>query len=178
MKRTLSWLFVLMGIGAWVFALGFVFVRSKIETSPSTEAPLVGHTAPDFELQNLDGQNIKLSELRGHPVLINFWATWCGYCLDEMPVIEKYYEHYAPNLTVLGVEVGDSVDDVRAVVAKYGFTYDMLRDPDSIVFDRYKLDAFPVTFMVDSQGIIQVKHLGWMSENRLVSYLSQVGLEK
>lgn len=178
MKRNLSGLLIFMGIGAWVFALGFVFVRSKIAASPSAVAPMVGHTAPDFELLNLDGQPIRLSELRGQPVLINFWATWCGYCLDEMPVIEKYYERFTPDLTVLGVEVGDSVDDIRAVVEKYGFTYDILRDPDSRVFDQYKLDAFPVTFMVDSQGIIQVKHLGWMSEDKLVSYLSQVGLEK
>jgi peroxiredoxin len=178
MKRHLSWLFILLGAGFIVFALGFLLLRFGIGKSENTSAPLVGYIAPDFELQNLTGQSIRLGNLRGHPVLINFWATWCDYCLQEMPVIEKYYERYSPNLIVLGVEVGDSVDEVRSVVIKYGYTYIMLRDPDSHVFAKYRLDSFPVTFVLDEKGIIQVKHVGYMSEDYLVAYLNKVGFNK
>ncbi len=178
MKRQLSWIFILFGTGFMVFALGFLFLRFKNGKSGNTTTPLVGFIAPDFELQNLAGQSIKLGDFRGHPVLINFWATWCSYCLQEMPVIENYYERYTPNLIVLGVEVGDSADDVRSVVTKYGFTFTILRDPDSRVFEKYRLDSFPVTFVLDEKGIIQVKHLGYMSEDNLVAYLNKVGFNK
>lgn len=178
MKRHLSYFLILLGVGVWVFALGFMYIQSKHGESPDNIAPMVGHTAPDFELNNLAGQSVKLGDLRGHPVLINFWATWCEYCLEEMPVIEKYSQQYAPELIVLGVDVGDSLDQIISVVNKYGFTYNILWDPDSRVFKNYRLDSFPVTFLLDNQGTVKVKHIGYMSESNLVAYLRQVGLER
>jgi peroxiredoxin len=178
MKRQISRLLVLFGAGIWVFAITFFYIRTKLEKSPLNVAPSVGYTAPDFELLNLTGQSTKLGDLRGRPVLINFWATWCSYCLQEMPVIEKYYERYASDLTVLAVEVGDSADEVRSVVQENGFTFTILRDPDSQVFQKYRLDSFPVTFVLDPKGVVLVKHQGYMSEIKLVEYLNKVGLSK
>jgi peroxiredoxin len=155
-----------------------MMLRNKNEGAPANVSPSVGHTAPDFELQNLAGEVIHLEDFRGHLVLINFWATWCGYCYDEMPFIEKYYERYASDLIVLAVEVGDSVANVQSVVQKYGFTFKVLWDPDSSVFNQYRLRSFPVTFILDAQGIVQVKHQGYMSEEKLVEYLHKVGLTK
>jgi len=162
----------------WLFAAGFMYIRSVKERSPENIAPVVGRKAPDFELQSLSGQFVRLGDLRGRPVLINFWATWCGYCLDELPVIEKYYERYASDLIVLAVEVGDTIEDVRSVVKKNGFQFLVLRDPDDRVFQKYRLDSFPVTFVLDTDGIILVKHEGYMKENNLVDYLNMVGLNK
>ena len=162
----------------WVFAAGFMYIRTLKERSPENVAPAVGHKAPDFELQNLSGQIIRLGDLRGRPVLINFWATWCAYCLEELPVIEKYYERYASDLIVLAVEVGDSIEEVRSVVINNGFQFPVLRDPDSRVFQKYRLDSFPVTFVLDTNGIVLVKHEGYMTENNLVDYLNMVGLYK
>jgi len=178
MKRQLSRLLILFGVVFWLFALGFMLAKSTKEKSSENVAPLVGYTAPDFELKNLSDQSIKLGDFLGRPVLINFWATWCSYCLQEMPVIEKYYERYTPNLVVLAVEVGDSVEEVRSVVAKNGFKFFIVRDPDSLVFEKYRLDSFPSTFVLDAKGIIQVKHLGYMNENKLVEYLNKVGFSK
>lgn len=178
MKRQISRLLILVGIGIWIFVAGFLYFRSLKGGSAETVAPSIGNTAPDFELANLTGQTIRLNNLRGRPVLINFWATWCGYCLQELPTIEKYYERYSSNLVVLAVEVGDSMDDVRSVVAKYGFKFPVLRDPDSHVFNRYRLDSFPVTFILNAKGVVMVRHLGFMTEDNLVNYLSEVGLNK
>lgn len=178
MKRQISRLLILFGVGMWVFAVGFMYIRSKKERPPDNVAPSVGYTAPDFELQNLSGKSIKLGDLRGHPVLINFWATWCSYCLQEMPVIEKYYERFSSDLIVLAVEVGDSATEVRSVVSEYGFTFFILRDPNSYVFRKYGLDSFPVTFVLDPKGIVLVKHQGYMREDKLVEYLNKVGLSK
>jgi peroxiredoxin len=178
MRRHISRLLILFGVGIWLIAVGFMYIRSWNERSPDNVSPSVGHMAPDFELVNLTGQSIRLGDLRGRPVLINFWATWCGYCLQELPVIEKYYERYASEFIVLAVDVGDSPSDVRSVVTKYGFTFPVLRDPDSNVFQQYRLDSFPVTFVLDTEGIVLVKHQGYMSENKLVDYLNKVGLSK
>jgi thiol-disulfide isomerase/thioredoxin len=178
MKRYISRILILFGVGLWIFAVGFMYFRSWKEKPHGNVSPSVGSLAPDFELSNLSGQRIRLGDLRGRPVLINFWATWCGYCLQELPVIEKYYEKYGSRLIVLAVEVGDSADEVRDLVAKYGFTFPVLRDPDSLVFQKYRLDSFPVTFMLDTKGMVQVKHQGYMSEDKLVEYLGKVGLSK
>jgi cytochrome c biogenesis protein CcmG/thiol:disulfide interchange protein DsbE len=178
MKRHLGRLVIIFGVGIWLFAFGFMYVRSRNERASDNVSPSVGNTAPGFELANLSGQSIRLGDLRGRPVLINFWATWCGYCLQELPVIEKYYERYASELIVLAVDVGDSLADVRSVVKKYGFTFPVLRDPNSIVFQQYRLDSFPVTFVLDTEGVVLVKHQGYMSEDKLVEYLNKVGLSK
>jgi len=179
MKRHLSRLLIFFGVGIWLIAVGFMYIRSWKDRSPDNRSsPSIGHIAPDFELINLSGQSIRLGDLRGHPVLINFWATWCGYCLQELPVIEEYYKRYASELIVLAVDVGDSLEDVRSVVTKYGFTFPVLRDPDSNVFRQYRLDSFPATFVLDTKGIVLVKHQGYMSENKLVEYLNKVGLSK
>jgi peroxiredoxin len=95
-----------------------------------------------------------------------------------MPYIEKYYERYGSDLIVLAVEVGDSISNVRSVVQKYGFTFTVLWDPDSKVFNLYRLRSFPVTFILDPNGIIQIKHQGYLSEDKLVEYLDKVGLSK
>jgi cytochrome c biogenesis protein CcmG/thiol:disulfide interchange protein DsbE len=178
MRRHLGRLLILFGVAGWLIAIGFMYIHSWKERSTNNVSPSVGHVAPDFELTNLSSQSIRLGDLRGRPVLINFWTTWCSYCLQELPVIEKYYEYYATELIVLAVNVGDSLADVRSLVAKYGFTFPILRDPDSNVFQRYRLDSFPVTFVLDTEGIVLVKHQGYMSESKLVEYLNKVGLSR
>lgn len=178
MKRQVSRLLIVAGIGLWVIIIAFLYFRSKINQEPGQVAPQVGYTAPDFTLKNLSGQSIRLSDLRGQTVLINFWATWCNYCLQEMPTIEKYYERNISNFVILGVEVGESFEEVRAFVAKNGFKFNILRDPNSQVFKKYRLDSFPVTFIIDPKGIVLIKHLGYMSETNLVGYLSKAGLTK
>jgi thiol-disulfide isomerase/thioredoxin len=178
MKRHLGRLLIFFGVVIWLITVVFMYVRSWRERSPNNVSPYVGHTAPDFELTNLSGQSFRLGDFRGHPVLINFWATWCSYCLQELPVIEKYYEHYASEFIVLAVDVGDSLADVRSVVTQYGFTFLVLRDPDSHVFQQYRLDSFPVTFILDTEGLVLVKHQGYLSENKLVEYLDKVGFSK
>lgn len=178
MKLQTSRILIFFGVGIWVFAASFMYFRSVKERSPDIIAPIVGYKAPDFELQNLSGQRIRLGDFHGHPVLINFWATWCSYCLDELPVIEKYYERYRTDFVVLAVDVGDSIEEVRSVVIEYGFKFPVLRDTDSRVFVNYRLDSFPVSFFLDENGFVLVKHVGYMNENKLVEYLSMIGLPK
>lgn len=141
-------------------------------------APKVGYSAPDFELNNLAGDTIKLSNLRGKPVLINFWATWCGPCRLEMPDIQKIYENYQGDFEVLAV----NADEQERIVAKFakdiGITFEVLLDPGANVQSLYQLRGYPTSFLVDQEGVIRVQHIGIMHEAQLVEYLAEVGLSR
>lgn len=173
---------MLAGAGLGVIIL-FGLGNSQIFTSVQLPwnmqpAPKVGYTAPDFELQNLAGETIKLSDLRGKPVLINFWATWCGPCRLEMPDIQKIYEIYQGEFLVLAV----NADEQERIVAKFakdiGITFDVLLDPGANVQSVYQLRGYPTSFLVDDEGVIRVQHIGLLHEAQLEEYLTQVGLSK
>jgi thiol-disulfide isomerase/thioredoxin len=140
------------------------------------ESPQVGSPAPDFELETLDGERVSLSGLRGRPVLINFWATWCGPCVIEMPNIQEYYEKYPGEFAVLAVNGDEPLREVQKFVEDMGLTFDILLDPGSKVQSLYKLRGFPTSFLVDAEGKILVHHIGTLSEKQLDEYLLKVGV--
>jgi thiol-disulfide isomerase/thioredoxin len=109
-------------------------------------------------------------------VLINFWATWCGPCVEEMPTIEKYYHQYKNELRVLAVNDDEPAADVENFVHDMGLSFDILLDPGAKVQSLYRLRGYPTSFIVDAEGIIRVQHIGPMSEKQLEGYLSQVGV--
>jgi cytochrome c biogenesis protein CcmG/thiol:disulfide interchange protein DsbE len=120
--------------------------------------PEEGKLAPDFVLQSTDGTTYRLSELRGHPVMINFWATWCGPCKDEMPAIEEAYRaHAGDGLIVLAINVRESARLVEPYVAKLRLTFPVLLDPSGSVSDRYRVRSLPTTWLVRADGTID----GW-----------------
>jgi thiol-disulfide isomerase/thioredoxin len=132
--------------------------------------------APDFKLETLSGESIQLSELRGKPVVINFWATWCGPCIEEMPTIEKYYHQYKNDFRILAVNDDEPAADVEKFVRDMGLTFDILLDPGAKVQSLYRLRGYPTSFIVDAEGIVRVQHIGPMSEKQLEGYLSEVGV--
>src|SRR3989337_1712722 len=159
-------LIVGVGIGVLVF---FGTVNGK---------PVIGSPAPNFELINLVGDRIRLSELRGTVVLINFWATWCGPCRLEMPAIQERFERYHPELAILAVDFDEPADDVQKFVDELGLTFEVLLDPGAKVQDLYRVRGYPTTYLVDRVGIVQVHHIGLMTEEQLDRYLAQVGVGK
>lgn len=121
----------------------------------------LGDTAPNFKLRNLEGQSVSLSDFRGSPVLINFWATWCGYCLYEMPLLEEVEEDWADRgLVVLAVDSGESQARVEAFLEIYDISLLILLDTDRSVTRKYNVIAWPTTFFIDKDGIIQQKVIG------------------
>lgn len=139
-------------------------------------APQAGSLAPDFELKTLSGQSVHLKDLRGHPVLINFWATWCTPCIQEMPMIETRYQKYSPDLVVLGVNYGEPESDVRSFVKTSGVTFDILLDNGQKIQELYRVRGYPTTFVVDSSGRVRAVQLGVMSESQLDGFLKKVGV--
>lgn len=125
--------------------------------------PKAGFAAPDFTLDKLDGGQVTLSELRGHPVVLNLWASWCLPCRKEMPAIEKAYrQHKDAGLIVIGLNLTsqDSVSDVRAFVEELGLTFPIVLDRDGGVSQRYQLLGLPSTFFIDRKGVIRSVAVG------------------
>jgi len=141
-------------------------------------APSQGALAPDFSLFNLDGEQITLSELRGRPVMINLWATWCAPCRIEMPHIQDRFERYAgEGFLVLAVDFDEPAGIVADFRDELGLTFDILLDPGAEVQELYRNRNYPSTFFIDENGVIQVQHIGLMTEGQLDENLAAIGLE-
>ena len=130
--------------------------------SPSSAQGVeVGNLAPDFQLQNLDGQTVSLGNLQGKPVLINFWATWCPPCRDEMPYIQEIYEEWSDKgLEVLAINKGESSSTVEEFIQSHTLSFTVLLDTTQDVAQRYNIQYIPTTFFIDKDGIIQDKVIG------------------
>jgi len=117
--------------------------------------PEVGMYAPDFTLPAIDGQNVTLSDFRGRVVIVNFWLSYCGPCLHEMPYIQRIFDNRSDEgLVILAINVREGADAVRSFVDSQGLTFPILLDSEGIVDEVYQPPVFPTTFFVDAQGII------------------------
>ena len=139
-------------------------------------APEVGAFAPEFSLTNTAGEEVSLSDYRGQVVLINFWATWCPPCLQEMPGIDARHEQYPNDLVVLAVNDDESQDQVSAFREEFELSFEPLLDPGGRTGALYQVRAFPTSLFVNEHGIIQFVHIGLMTESQLDDYLGKMGL--
>jgi peroxiredoxin len=115
----------------------------------------VGQEAPDFELADPSGKKVSLRSLRGRPVLLNFWATWCQPCVEEMPALESLVRHGgASHITVITVSVDESWDVVNKFFPS-GTALKVLLDTSKEVPKKYGTEKYPETFLIDSQGRVQ-----------------------
>ncbi len=138
-----------------VFLLVLGLLLASSGSSKSLEIP-----APDFTLKALSGDNLRLAELRGQVVLINFWATWCGPCRQELPVLETLHRRYEDaGFTVLGVNVEGEAEPAQALAS--GVSFPMLIDAGQEVSKLYDLKAMPSTFVVDRDGVVRYVHRGY-----------------
>lgn len=136
------------------------FERAGSERS-ATAAPQVGKLAPDFQLPDLNGQVVSLSGLRGKPVLINFWATWCPDCVEEMPYLQQIYDEWTDRgLVLLTIDIGESPATIKEFMLKYNLTMPVLLDARESVAQRYNITGIPTTFLIDKDGVIRAKIIG------------------
>lgn len=108
--------------------------------------------APDFELESLDGSTVKLSELRDKNVILNFWATWCSYCVIEMPDLQKLQEAHTDDLVVLTVNVGESKEVVQKFMEENNLNLNVVLDEEMSVANTYGIRSFPTTIAINKNG--------------------------
>lgn len=119
--------------------------------------------APDFTLKSLDGKNIRLSELRGQVVMLNFWASWCGPCKQEMPLLDALYKRYQPaGFTLLGINAEEDITDAKKLLAKDPVAFPVLLDTDSKMSETYGVDAMPSTVLIDCDGNLRHLHRSYV----------------
>jgi len=147
-----------MNIRNSIFALLVcVFAASSI-ASPGLE----GQPAPDFALKSSSGTNLRLSEYRGDVVMINFWATWCGPCRQEMPLLDELYTRYQRvGFNLLGVNIDDDSRRAMKMIDELGVSFPVLFDARKEVSKLYEVEAMPVTVLVDREGRIRHVHHGY-----------------
>jgi len=125
-------------------------------------ATTVGAGAPNFTLQDAAGGNLKLSEQRGQVVMLNFWATWCGPCKQEMPHLNRLFEKYrGSGFVLLGMNIDDDPRNAIATASKLGVRFPVLLDTDKKVSKLYDLTTMPSTVLIDRDGRVRYIHLGY-----------------
>lgn len=147
---------------ALILAAGLVWISfsrlpADIKPDDSVEAAQVGFLAPDFNLYNLDSQEIGLSDLKGKPIIINFWATWCPPCKAEMPAFEKAFQEYqATDLQIIAINATDqdSQINVSQFIQQHGITFPIPLDPTGSASRDYLIHSLPTTYFIDENGVI------------------------
>lgn len=141
-----------------------------------SSSPIIGQPAPDFALRRSDGAVVKLSDLRGKVIWLNFWATWCVPCKQELPDIQKLYdEKRGDGLEVLEINYQEGRADALAYMEARSLTMPLLLDGGS-VFDQYKLKGLPDSFFIDRDGKLSSMNIGLLSEDHMRQRLADAGL--
>lgn len=144
---------------------GLILVLSLALSGPGIAvAASVSGPAPNFTLKSLGGKNLKLSEMAGNVVLINFWASWCGPCREEMPLLNAMHNKYEPlGFTVLGVNVEEQAENARGFLKDFPVDFPILLDDRNQVSKLYNVVAMPTTVVVDRDGNMRYLHKGYKS---------------
>ncbi|RHW39401.1 TlpA family protein disulfide reductase [Lysinibacillus yapensis] len=139
-----------------------------------TQVHSLQEQAPDFELKTLNGETIRLSQFKGQKVFINFWATWCPSCVEEMPTIQQYYERHAKDVIILSVNATDqewNKKDVAEFSENHSITFPILLDEDGEVSVSYEILTIPTSIIINEEGMINEKIVGPVTEEMLMEKL-------
>jgi peroxiredoxin len=136
-----------------------ILLLGLVLDTQDARADLAGSTAPDFVLKSLAGTNLRLSEYLGEVVMLNFWASWCGSCRQEMPQLDRLYATYrSAGFVVLGINVDDDVARALDLARALNVTYPMMLDPGKSVAPKYRLGELPMSVLIDRSGVVRYVH--------------------
>ena len=143
-------------------AIRYLLLTVLLGLAGSANAVGLQDEAPDFTLENLTGGNMRLEEYRGQVVLINFWASWCGPCRQEMPILDRLHHRYEDTgFAVLGINVEGESAPAQEIVDRTNVTFPILIDDGQKVSELYNLEAMPSTVVVDRDGVVRYIHRGY-----------------
>lgn len=169
-------------VAAGILAIAYLIAEASSSSAAFSAAtygnastrPTVGTPAPEFAAVDVDGTRFRLSEYRGRPVWINFWATWCPPCRAEMPEINAVYQELqSKGLVLLAVSVGEDQQTVRDYLNKAGYAIPAVLDDGSIA-GQYALSGFPTHYFIDKDGIVRDIRVGGLSKQALQEHLARI----
>lgn len=180
MKKSVVWIVAVLLFAALIVGASVLYGKLSDEyknddTAENTsavpgETTAAANAAPDFTVQDLDGNEVKLSDFKGTPVVINFWATWCYYCKEEMPDFNEAYKNH-PEVKFLMINATDGVQETvetaKAYVEKEGFDFDIFFDTNSDAVKAYNISGFPSTFFIDADGNLTAQRIGMLDAQTL-----------
>lgn len=151
-----------------LLGLGVLVVAGLLAVNASA------NPAPDFTLLSSTGENVRLAEQRGQVVMLNFWASWCGPCRKEMPLLEEMSKRYsAAGFVLYGVNVEEDNADAKKLIKELGVTFPILYDTESKASSLYNVDAMPTTVVIDKKGAIRFVNRGYKAGDE-VKYREQI----
>ena len=148
---------------ASVLTVGFAMFGCSSDSTAATptQGTNVGSLAPDFQFYDSEERLVSLSDLRGKPVVLNFWATWCGPCVYEMPYLQQVYEEWSDRgLVLLAINMGGTSSQVEEFLQSHDLSLPVLLDTKRDVAARYSIRYVPTTFFIDKEGTIQAVKVG------------------
>lgn len=147
---------ILIGGSGWIWTSRLpADTAAQASSVEQVEGLSIGQVAPDFSLTTLDGEPFTLSKLRGKPVVLNFWATWCGPCRRELPALQAASERYGDQVAIIGVDQAEAAATVQSYVDSLELTFAIPMDTDNAVGSTYGVRGLPTTYFIDSQGVIR-----------------------
>ena len=165
---------MIVGALIGVALLGVLFMSLGRDPS-AIQSPLIGRTAPPFTLKAVGtGETIDLQSLRGRPVVVNFWATWCGPCYEEHPTLVENARILGNNVQFVGVVFNDTEDKIQAFLRERGTAYPTVLDQQGKTAIAYGVGGVPETYFINRQGTIVAKYSGPMNTEILQSYVQKV----
>ena len=156
--------------------MGGIATTPQVVEDPTGETEAQGSEAPDFTVYDMEGNAHKLSDFRGKPVLLNFWASWCGPCQMEMPDFQKFYESHGDQVHFVIVNLTDgqqeTVESASAFIAEKGYTFPVYYDTDIDAAAKYGVSAVPVSYFIDAEGYF----VAW-AQGALTADMLQQGMD-
>lgn len=194
-RKKTRWIFIALLIaalliGVWL-AIDFILDGPKPEATPppqvtppaeETASPEASETPAatpagsklekDFTLKNLEGEDVTLSDHLGRVTVVNFWGTWCGWCMYEMPEFAEMTAHYGDDVAFLFVNYGDDADTARQAMEEFGIPLSkVLMDSENAVTGLYEIDGYPTTLILDKQGAVVESILGATTKEEVMSII-------
>ncbi len=171
----------------WLILIGLVLVSGgcwiglnqeasqDMDVTNAETAPIVGSLAPEISLNTLSGEKVNLSDFRGKPVLVNFWATWCGPCRIEMPEFQATHQEYGADFVILAINAtAQDNGDIDGFVEEMGLTFPILLDEAGDVMDAYQIFGLPTSIFIDREGVIHTIHRGLVNQALIEAMLSDL----
>lgn len=169
---------LVLGIGWIAYSRALVndSTDNNSQTSELQPAAVAGHPAPDFELTSPDGEVYKLSDFKGQPVILNFWATWCGPCRAEFPEFQEAAVDNADSLVIIGINntTADQADQVPDFLEEFGITFPIVLDETGKTVKSYRIIGLPTTVFVDSNGIVNEVFTGPLNKAYIETKISEL----